>query len=69
MYLYTKNDYKKLSREVKNNNFFYCKVGRAIAKWGAIMKISHEPIYKTGTKNKAKRLRTTTFAFAKLEEQ
>ena len=39
-------------------------VGRAITKWEAIQKRSHEPIYKTHTKNKAKRLRATTFAIA-----
>ena len=32
-------------------------------------KRSHEPIYKTYTKIEAKRLRTTTFAIAKLEER
>ena len=42
-------------------------VGRAITIWEEIHKRSHEPIYKTHTKIKAKRLRTTTFAFAKLE--
>ena len=30
---------------------------------------SDEPIYKTNTKNEAKRLRETTFAIAKLEER
>jgi hypothetical protein len=29
---------------------------------------SHEPIYKTYTKNEAKRLRATTFVIAKLKE-
>ena len=43
-------------------------VGRAITIWEAIQKRSNEPIYKTVTKKKAKRVRETTFAFAKLEE-
>ena len=30
--------YKKLSKEVKSNNFCYRKVGRAITKWGEIEK-------------------------------
>ena len=29
---------KKLSKEIKSNNFCYRKVGRAITKWGAIFK-------------------------------
>jgi hypothetical protein len=37
--------------------------------WEAIQKRSYEPIYKTDTKIEAKRLRATTFAIAKLEEQ
>jgi hypothetical protein len=44
-------------------------VGRAITIWEAIQKRSHEPIYKTHTKIEAKRLRATTLAIAKLEEQ
>ena len=44
-------------------------VGRAIAIWEAIQKSSHEPIYKTYTKNEAKGLRATTFPIAKLEER
>ena len=37
------NQFKKkiiqnLSKEVKSNNFCFCKVGRAITKWGAIKK-------------------------------
>ena len=44
-------------------------VGRAITIWEAIQKRSHEPIYKTHTKTEAKRLRSTTFAIAKFEEQ
>ena len=44
-------------------------VGRAITVWEAIQKRSHEPIYKTYTKIKAKRLRATTFGIAKLEER
>jgi hypothetical protein len=35
-------------------------VGRAITIWEAIQKRSHEPIYKTYTKNEAKGLRATT---------
>jgi hypothetical protein len=35
----------------------------------AIQKRSHEPIYKTHTKMEAKRLRATTFALTKLDEQ
>ena len=44
-------------------------VGRAITIWGAIHKNSHETMYKLDTKNVAIRLRATTFAIAKLEEQ
>jgi hypothetical protein len=44
-------------------------VGRVITIWEAIQKRSHEPIYKTNTKIEAKRLRATTFAIVKLEEQ
>ena len=44
-------------------------IARAIIICGAIQKISHEPIYKTHTKIKAKRLRATTFGIAKLAEQ
>ena len=40
----------------------------AIALLGAIQKRSYELMYKTNTK-KGKRLRATTFAIAKLEEQ
>ena len=40
-------------------------VGRAITIWEAMQKISHEPIYRTDTKNETKRLRTTMFAFKK----
>ena len=43
--------------------------GRAITIWEAIQIRSHEPIYKTHAKIEAKRLRATTFAFAKLEER
>jgi hypothetical protein len=28
---------QKLSKYVKSDNFCYCKVGRAITKWGAIL--------------------------------
>ena len=35
-------------------------VGRAITIWEAIQKRSHEPIYKTYTKNEAKGLRAIT---------
>ena len=41
---------------------------REITIMGAIQKKSHEKLYNANTK-KAKRLRATTFAFAKLEEQ
>ena len=44
-------------------------VGRLITIWEATQKRSHEPILKTNTKNEAKRLRATTFAITKLEEQ
>ena len=44
-------------------------VGRGITLWEAIMKRNHEPIYKTYKKIEEKRLRATTFAIAKLEEQ
>ena len=44
-------------------------VGRVITMWEAMQKRSHEPIYKNHTKIQAKRLRATTFAIAKLEEQ
>ena len=44
-------------------------VGRAITILEAIQKRSNEPIYKTYTKIEEKRLRTTTFAIAKLEER
>ena len=40
----------------------------AITIWEAIQEKSHGPICKTDTKNGAKRLRATTFAIAKLEE-
>ena len=33
-----KNLYKKISKEIKSDNFSYRKVGRAITKWGAIEK-------------------------------
>ena len=36
---------------------------------GSNKKRSHEPIYKTYTKIEAKRLKATTFALAKLQEQ
>jgi hypothetical protein len=38
---------KKLRKEIKSDNFCYCKVRRAITKWGAIEKV---PFLK-GTKN------------------
>ena len=44
-------------------------VGWAITIWEAIQKRSHKTIYKTYTKIEATRLRVTTFAIAKLEEQ
>ena len=44
-------------------------VGRAITIWEAIQRRSHEQIYKIHTKIKAKRLRATTFAIAKLKER
>ena len=44
-------------------------VGRAINIREATQKRSHESSYKTYTKNEAKRLRATTIAIAKLEEQ
>ena len=44
-------------------------VVRAITILGAIQKRSHESLYKTDIKNKAKRLRAITFAIAKLEER
>ena len=31
------NLYKNLSKEIKSDNFWYCKVGRAITIWGAIL--------------------------------
>jgi hypothetical protein len=37
--------------------------------WEAKQKRSHETIYKIHSKIEAKRLRTTTFAIAKLEER
>ena len=40
-------------------------VGRKITIWGAIQK----RMYKTDTKNEAKKLRAATFAITKLEEQ
>ena len=43
-------------------------VRRALTIWKAIQKRSHESIYKTHTKIKAKRLRATTYAIAKLED-
>ena len=42
---------------------------RAITIWRPIQKRSHEPIDKPNTKNKAKGLRATPFAIAKLEEK
>ena len=44
-------------------------VGIAITIQRAIEKRSHESMCKTDTKGEAKRLRTTTFALAKLKEQ
>ena len=44
-------------------------VGRAITMLRAIKKKSNESMYKTDTKNEAKRSRATTFAVAKLEER
>ena len=44
-------------------------VRRAITILEAIQKRSHEPFYKTHTKIEAKKLKATTFAIAKLEEQ
>ena len=32
------NLYKNWSKEIKSDNFCYCKVGRAITQWGAIEK-------------------------------
>ena len=43
-------------------------VGTAITVYGAIQKRSHKSIYKTNTRNEAKRLRATTLAIAKLEQ-
>ena len=34
------NAYKNWSKEIKSDNFWYSKVGRAISKWGAIEKIA-----------------------------
>jgi hypothetical protein len=42
-------------------------VERAIT-WEAMQKISQKSTYKTDTKNKAKGLRATIFAIAKLED-
>ena len=33
------NQYENWSKEVNSDNFCYCKVERAISKWGAIEKI------------------------------
>jgi hypothetical protein len=44
-------------------------VERGITIWEAIQKRSHELIYKTHTKIKAKKLRATTFAIVKLKER
>ena len=41
---------------------------RATTIRGATQKRGYKPMYKSDTKNQAKRLRTITFAFAKLEE-
>ena len=43
--------------------------GRAITINRAVQKISLKSMYKTDTKNEAKRLSATTFAILKLEEQ
>ena len=54
--------------------FFYRFKGQEIATTiakaikRAIKKRSHRPMYKNNTKNKAKKLRATTFVNAKLEE-
>ena len=42
---------------------------RAITIWEAKQGRSHSLMFKTDTKNKAKRLRATTFAIRMLEEQ
>ena len=44
-------------------------VGRAITIWLAMQERSHEQIYKTNTKNEAKRLWSKTFAIKKLKER
>ena len=41
------NSSKNWSKEIKSDNFCYCKVGRAITKWGAIEK---SPIFQRVTK-------------------
>ena len=51
----------------KSDNYRDSIIGKAINIWRAIQKRSYEPIYKFNAKNKAKRLRATTFAIAKLE--
>ena len=43
-------------------------VKRAITIWEAILKRSHEPIYKTHAKIEAKRLRATAFAITIMEK-
>ena len=32
--------YKKINKEIKNDNFCYFEVGRAITKWGAKVKFN-----------------------------
>ena len=44
-------------------------VGGALTIWETIQIRSHEPIYKTNTKNEEKRFRVTMFAIAKWKEQ
>ena len=40
------NSYKYWSKEIKSDNFFYRKVGRAITKWGAIVQYCYRNIGK-----------------------
>ena len=58
-----------LLRGVKITNIVFTIVGRVIFIWEAIKKRSHELIFKSDDKNKAKILWATNYAIEKLEEQ
>jgi hypothetical protein len=59
MYQSTKTDTKKLSTEVKGDNYCYRKFGRAITIWEAIQK----RIYPSSMKNPASHTITAIYTF------